>query len=95
MFLPSCLSPLCNEQFEENGSVTSRLAAFGVTMREAAVLESEPGIDAMENEPRHYRPVTGGRQVSIFRIHESSRRMKLSDRMSNEITLGEVERIAI
>jgi len=30
---------------EENASVTSRLTAIGVGMREAAVVESEPEID--------------------------------------------------
>jgi ferritin len=62
MFLPSFLSPFVNEQFEENASVTSRLAVIRVAMREAAVnsQENECGL----GKQKYYRPVADARQDS-------------------------------
>jgi hypothetical protein len=74
------------------------LAAGGhwIAMRELAVVESEPRqIERMGNEPRHYMPVGAGRQALSFKRRSPRAGTKIYDRTSDEITLDEVERIAI
>ena len=49
----------------------------------------------MGNEPRHYRAVTGVRQGFRVRTREPTGATKLYDRRQDEISLDEVEKIAI